>query len=218
MLHEFNRVELLIPAHRRAVHFQPTLHHIGRSQQIQQSVTGLPDPKSCKQDAAISLSPSPSMMLVKITVTVSTNLNRKPHRETSDRLSPEVGDRSLGCKSDAKARAPYPQAQVDFFVLIEELLVKAAQLLEQTAAKHDTTARLPVHIPLRVAFPPFIFVVQNGILYVSEKSQAERRHQRPRNCVQKTRRPLVGSIRVVHAAAERPCLRMPVRKLDPAIQ
>src|SRR5580704_12090061 len=77
MFDELNRIQLPVPNHCRAVHFQAALGRIIRPEQIRQPVTDLSETELRQHHTAVLLCAPAPIMLVKITIPVTANLDRE---------------------------------------------------------------------------------------------------------------------------------------------
>src|ERR1035438_14688 len=116
------------------------------------------------------------------------------------------------------SRIPYSPAQVDFFEVIEELPVKAAEVFQQFAAEHNATPGLPVDKALRHPFPSSVGVGNEQVGNVRQCAQVKGRNPASPNCWERTRWMLKGTIGVENPATKRPGFGVTVRKGDPLLQ
>jgi hypothetical protein len=90
---ELDRILLLVPAHRCAIHLQAVFQDVVGSHPVQKTISNLSNPK-LQQNHATVLSRTPvAVMFVKIPIAVPANLEREAYWEAADRLAAQMGDR-----------------------------------------------------------------------------------------------------------------------------
>src|SRR5579859_2442319 len=119
---------------------------------------------------------------------------------------------------DRVSGIPHPPAQIDFLVVVKELLVEPADLFQQSAANHYAASGLPVNRPFGLALPPYIDVGGKEIRDIAERSKIQSCNQLPANSWEGSSRLLIGTVRIQDPTAECASLRVAIREFNPLVQ
>src|SRR6267154_6302493 len=129
-----------------------------------------------------------------------------------------MSDRYIGRIDYRVPRLPDAAAEVNLFVVVEELLIESAQLLKQVTTEQDTTATLPIHEPLGIALPTPIVVREEKVRELRKRAEIECRNQITPDRRERARRLLIRAISIAHLAPKSPRFRMTIRESYPLIQ